>query len=332
MSPHPEDYFPADYRQARRNFIAACEKAGIDSIARVHPKAKGPDGKPLFIDCAAMGPRDARRALLLIAGTHGVEGYFGSAVLTGLLHQGLAPPAGARIVLVHALNPYGFAWNRRVNEDNVDLDRNFVDHANPPDNPDYAALADAIAYQDASPEGIAAADARLAAFARDHGQTRLEAAIARGQYRFPKGLHFGGTAPSWSHRMLHAILTEDLARVERLAGIDFHTGHLQTGLGEAGTGKRELARPTGALDLALAYWLPKVALTFTALEIGTLAQAGIFDLLRQDNWLHNFAQNQRLALQIGQATRQAFCPEDPAWRRQAFNHARQAVQAALAGL
>src|SRR5579864_1554853 len=80
MPAHPEDYFPADYRQARRNFIAACEKAGIDSIARVHPAAKGPDGKPLFIDCAAIGPRHARRALLLIAGTHGVEGYFGSEI------------------------------------------------------------------------------------------------------------------------------------------------------------------------------------------------------------------------------------------------------------
>ncbi len=31
-------------------------------------------------------------------------------------------------LLIHALNPYGFAWTRRVTEDNVDLNRNFVDH------------------------------------------------------------------------------------------------------------------------------------------------------------------------------------------------------------
>ena len=30
------------------------------------------------------------------------------------------------IVLIHALNPYGFKTNRRVNEDNIDLNRNFL--------------------------------------------------------------------------------------------------------------------------------------------------------------------------------------------------------------
>lgn len=357
MPPHPEDYFPADYRQARRNFISACEKAGIDSIARVHPKAKGPDGKPLFIDSAAIGPRDARRALLLIAGTHGVEGYFGSAALSGLLREGLAPPPGARIVLVHALNPYGFAWNRRVNEDNVDLNRNFVDHANPPDNPDYAALANAIAYEDASAKSVARADSRLAAFARDHGQARLDDAIARGQYRFPQGLLFGGTATSWSHQMLRAILTEDLARVENLVAIDFHTG-----LGEPGAGEMSIEEPpgspayqraramwgdmvassetgesvstplTGTLDQALAHWLPAITLTFAALEIGTLPRAEVFNVLRRDNWLHNFSLYQRLACEIGKACRDAFCPDEPAWKRQAFGHAQRAVAGALTAL
>ena len=176
--PSPESYFPADYRQGRKAFIAACEKAGIDSIARVHPSAKGPDGKPLFIDSAALGPRGAKKALLLIAGTHGVEGYFGSGAESGLLPR-LAAPPGTRIVLVHALNPYGFAWDRRVNEDNVDLNRNFVDH--PPDNPDYALLADAIAYRNADPKSVAAADAQLAAYARVHCEAKLRDAICRGQ-------------------------------------------------------------------------------------------------------------------------------------------------------
>src|SRR4029077_5344320 len=98
MPPSPERYFPTDYRQGRKAFIAACEKAGIDTIARVHPCAKGPDGKPLFIDSAALGPRRAKKALLLIAGTHGVEGYSGSGVETGLLREGLTAPPDARIV------------------------------------------------------------------------------------------------------------------------------------------------------------------------------------------------------------------------------------------
>jgi hypothetical protein len=90
------------YRAARRAFIAACEKAHIDAVARLHP-SKGPDGKPLFMDCAALGPRHAARAVLVV-------GY--DAAGTGLLMQllnGAPLPKDARLVLVHALDPALFA-------------------------------------------------------------------------------------------------------------------------------------------------------------------------------------------------------------------------------
>src|SRR5271165_3144859 len=146
MPAGPEDHFPEDYRAARHAFVAASEAAGLGATSRVHPAATGPDGKTLFLDTTAIGPRDAASALLLISGTHGVEGYFGSGVETGLIREGLAAraPKGLKIVILHALNPYGFAWDRRVNEDNADVNRNFVDHDDPPDNPAYAALAEWI--------------------------------------------------------------------------------------------------------------------------------------------------------------------------------------------
>src|SRR6201999_912034 len=87
---NPEDHFPAEYRQGRHEFVAACEKSNIDVISRVHPGVQGRDGKPLFLDTAVIGPRDAKKALLLISATHGVEGYFGSGVQTGLMREGLA--------------------------------------------------------------------------------------------------------------------------------------------------------------------------------------------------------------------------------------------------
>jgi hypothetical protein len=90
-------------RSHRRAFIAACQARGLDTIARVHP-ARGPDGKPLFMDSVALGPRDAQRALLVVT-----DDAAGSRLLTGLLADGMAPPADARLVLVHALDPAGFA-------------------------------------------------------------------------------------------------------------------------------------------------------------------------------------------------------------------------------
>ena len=99
----PDDKPPRDYRTARRAFIAACEKAGVDAIARLHP-AKGPDGKPLFMDCAALGPRHAGKALLLLT-----NNAPGSALLTGMLQGGVRPSPDSRLVLVHALDPARFA-------------------------------------------------------------------------------------------------------------------------------------------------------------------------------------------------------------------------------
>src|SRR5215472_15324760 len=187
MTTNPEAYFPPDYRAGRHAFVAACEHAGVDVVSRVHPDVKGRDGKPLFLDTAVIGPRDARKALLLISATHGVEGYFGSGVQTGLLRQGLAEraPRDTKIVLLHALNPYGFSWDRRVNEDNADINRNCVDFANPPPNRPYDDLHAEISPRDISDEGMHKANGRLVEFLKAHGAFALQEAISKGQYKYP---------------------------------------------------------------------------------------------------------------------------------------------------
>lgn len=122
MADKAEASFAKDYRDARKAFIAACEHAHGDSIARVHPSAVGPDGKPLFIDSVAFGAREAGKALLVITAADGEAGLLGSRVLIHLLDTRTMPMPGARLVLVHALNPFGFAWGTRENEDGMDLD------------------------------------------------------------------------------------------------------------------------------------------------------------------------------------------------------------------
>jgi hypothetical protein len=71
--------------------------------------------------------------LVTISATHGIEGFCGSGAQTAWYATGAwreIPPDVAQLHL-HAVNPHGFAWLRRVNEDNVDLNRNFVDHIRP---------------------------------------------------------------------------------------------------------------------------------------------------------------------------------------------------------
>jgi len=92
---------PSTYRAARRAFIAACEKAHAEMVARLHP-GPAPDGKPLFMDSAVLGPRRAGKAVVALA-----YDAKGSAMLIGLLSQPL--PQDAKLVLVHAADPATFA-------------------------------------------------------------------------------------------------------------------------------------------------------------------------------------------------------------------------------
>jgi hypothetical protein len=134
--------FSRDWAEARAKFVDAARRAGAAHRAWPHP-LKGPGGEALCTDTAWLGPRDASRVLVVIAGTHGVEGFCGSGPMIGLLRGdaalGLPPDTG--VLLIHGINPHGWAWLRRVTEENVDLNRNWVDFDAPrPANPGYAAL------------------------------------------------------------------------------------------------------------------------------------------------------------------------------------------------
>ena len=357
MSTSPESHFPQDYRGARKAFIAACEARGVDVVSRVHPCAKGPDGKPLFLDACAQGPRTAQKALLLICGTHGVEGYFGSGVMTGLLRNGIAPPPDARLVMIHALNPFGFAWNRRTNEDNVDLNRSFIDHTRTPSNPGYDALAEAIALRDVSEAGFARADAALADYARVHGRAAWQQAISAGQYNHPDGLFYGGGKEPWSLQMLRAALHEDLSRAKTVIAIDFHTGLGETGAGEmiveAAPGTPAYARAraiwgdmiasssageslsaplNGTMDDGIAGFLPGGSVTFAALEVGTIALEPMLRALRLANWQDQFAPDDTRAAEISAAMREAFYTDTPAWKRAVWALGERMVGQALKAL
>ncbi len=354
---HPEDHFPQDYRDARHAFIAAAEAADLGVTSRLLLSDKGADGKPLFLDTTTIGERGAATALLLMSGTHGVEGYFGSGVQTGLLREKIAAPQGAKIVMLHALNPYGFSWDRRVNEDNADINRNFADFKNPPANAAYDELADAIVLRDLSRETLKAANAKLRAWSERNGPFRLQEAISAGQYSHKDGIYYGGAKESWSHAMLKDVFREELKSVKRLVVIDFHTGLGEHGAaemitedlpGSAAYGRAkamwrnvqsseagESVSPPllGTIDKAVATWMAGKELTFAALEAGTRDSRAVFNALRRDNWLHlNRGQNDPEWSEVKREIRDAFYPDTDEWKRMVWDHAAGAVQGALAAI
>jgi hypothetical protein len=83
-------------------------------------------------------------------------------------------------------NPYGFAWHRRVNESNVDVNRNFLQRFDPDlCNEDYERLNAELNPPDLDPANEAARWARIDAFTAEHGPRRLQQAAFAGQYRYP---------------------------------------------------------------------------------------------------------------------------------------------------
>ena len=117
--------FSPSYAVARARFRAAVERVDWKSYA--YPIGHlGPDGDDLTID-VALSPEVTDRVVALSSGIHGVEGFFGSAVQVALLERWRpSHPPKVRWVLIHALNPYGFAWSRRFDADNIDVNRNFL--------------------------------------------------------------------------------------------------------------------------------------------------------------------------------------------------------------
>ena len=153
--------FSADYQAARASFCAEAAQAG-GALARYENPNRGPDGGDLSTDVAWFGPRDAPKVLVMVSGTHGAEGFCGSGAQVDWLRRGeqTTLPADLGVLMIHAINPYGFAWLRRVTEENIDLNRNWIDFSQPaPENPGYDELAAAAVPEQWTPESQKAANA-----------------------------------------------------------------------------------------------------------------------------------------------------------------------------
>lgn len=120
--------FSPDYAIARERFRVKSLACGYDCTAYPIDQVS-PSGEELTIDIAIAGTSNPKRTVVISSGLHGVEGFLGSAIQLALLEQRqilTSRSPDTRVVLIHALNPYGSAWRRRWNEDNVDLNRNFL--------------------------------------------------------------------------------------------------------------------------------------------------------------------------------------------------------------
>ena len=319
----------------------------------------GPEGEQLATAVSWYGAPDAPCVLVLQSATHGVEGFAGSAIQLDTLETLSSDdlPNGVAILYIHAINPHGFAWLRRVNEQGVDLNRNFVDFTQPlPQNEAYAQLANVILPERKT--DWENATRALDDYRNQHGQQALELAMSGGQYQFAEGLFYGGTGPSRSRLNLEQIVTDfKLQDRKAVAVIDIHTG-----LGPFGYGEAICDHPPGSNGVRLArQWygesvtepalgsstsVPKEGLIdylwhqlgsqvcFITLEFGTYSIEQMFEVLRHDHFLHRQPVDWQAEAtrQVKQAIRKVFYPASPDWQEMVLLRGRQCVRQALQGL
>ncbi|HEX6958060.1 MAG TPA: M14 family metallopeptidase [Ferrovibrio sp.] len=354
-------HFSPDYATARRKFLKAAKAAGAAIESIPHP-LKGIAGEDLFTDLAWLGPRDASAVLVTVSGTHGIEGYYGSGCQVGWLSDGHAAqlPAGTAMLLIHASNPYGFSWGRRVNEDNMDINRNFIDFGTsaPPANPAYAEVHGWLVPDDWSGEVAAGIQRRIAAYYDKVGARAATAAIVGGQHSHPDGVFYGGTAPCWSHRTVKAIAETYLRQAARICVLDFHTGLGPFGysemicrhapdseplslarrwFGDAVTspamGQSDSPIIEGNLRMGIARFCAPATVVASAIEVGTLSSDEVRLSVIADNWLHLRGDVfSPLGQQIKRQIRAAFYPDSDEWRSLCYPRAVEIQRQALAGL
>jgi hypothetical protein len=354
--------FSRTYEEARSRFCTAAEEADAALTSFPHPTRRGADDEDLAIDVAWLGDPQAERFVLVTSGIHGIEGFCGSGAQTAILVDTAIAhgcrEAGIALMLVHAVNPFGFSHWRRVNEDNVDLNRNFMDFTKAlPHNVHYDEVAGLLLPAHWPPSELD--EGALMSMVALKGLDWYQAALTAGQYHDPHGLFFGGQKASWSNYTLRRILARFGAGRKAMRWIDLHTGLGPWGYGEPicmganDADQTERTRQiwgshvtsihdgsssssstlTGLSWRAVPETLPSLDYAGIALEFGTLPRAEVLDALRGDHWLHRHpeADNGQRAL-IRQAMWSAFYGDADDWRDEVVDQAGAAVRAAYVSL
>lgn len=354
------DHFSATYAQARDRFAEAAKAADVDLRTLILPGYRGREGEKLTLDVAYLGRRNAEKVLILSSGVHGPEGFCGSACQTALLCDDSLMQRirdlDIGVLLLHAVNPYGFSWLHRTNESNIDLNRNAVPF---PFNkaPDLRAenfqeLLIGFGWPRTTDQ-----QERLDAYCEEQGgMAALWKILSTGQYHDSAGLFYGGTQTSWSISVIREVLPDYVSAAEAVAWVDIHTG-----LGPYGHGEKicpgrssdlsftrmlwgsDLAVPSagrsvsggvsGSIIKMIYEFRPQAQCAIMGLEFGTLPYEAVLESIAADAWVRS-QENVTTGVRdkVARLVRDAFFCDHDDWKGYVLGQARMVLMQAVIGL
>lgn len=189
----------------------------------------------LYIDNIYLpATEETKNLILLTTGVHGMEGYIGSVMLDVFFDE-IYPTLNTKdtgILIVANVNPYGMKYMRRYNENNVDLNRNFIENWDDFDrssNKEYPKVESFL-----QPEGKMGNAfwhevgfyLSLAKEAIFTGADTISDALLTGQYEYAEGVYYGGNGDEKSTSYLKGVFAEALdGSYENIVHIDIHSGY-----------------------------------------------------------------------------------------------------------
>jgi hypothetical protein len=352
---------PSDYLDSRERFIAAGRRLGVQARRFYHARDVAL-ADALTTDVVYLGAEDAATLVIVASGTHGVEGYAGAACQIRFMqtYRAQFEKSGIACLLVHAVNPWGYLHGRRVTQEGVDLNRNFVDFAQESSTPSiYRNYHDVLVSQFRPlPAGLWNELSLLSHGLTRHSRRQLQAAVTAGQYDCPDGLFYGGSAPTISRLVWEDIVRTYATDRERVFLLDLHTGLGKRGEGElisylaphaadfrtmSGWFNRELRSMQGGDSVSAAI---KGTLTegfdrsiegqsyAVGLEFGTSPGLAVLNALRADQWCHNHAVTVEpwRREQVRQRMKKAFVVDEEEWRRRVATRFDDVMSRLMTGL
>ena len=172
--------------------------------------------------------------VVLTTGVHGMEGYIG-AVMLDVFFQEIYPTldtADTGVLVVANVNPYGMKYFRRYNENNVDLNRNFIldwDSFNLSSNKEYPKVDTFLGPTGKIGNGFwheVGFYLNLGKTAITDGAGTISDALLTGQYEYPQGVYYGGTGDEASTAYLKDVFSQCLdSSYANIVHIDIHSGY-----------------------------------------------------------------------------------------------------------
>jgi hypothetical protein len=225
-------YFPADYEQSRRTFrghLAKIKDKWPDAELTTVSIGKEADNTIDMISSKAAKTNE--QVLFFTTGEHGIEGYAGAAMIQVFVEEYLhrVDPATTGICFIHALNPWGMKNFRRVTENNVDLNRNYLYNRSsvPEDvNKNYEKESELFLpdgkITDLSQEKMKL-QAQLVKALAEEGYSAIKEAKGMGQFEYDRGVYYGGEKEEETAIFLKKIQNHLLSDYPRVIHMDWHT-------------------------------------------------------------------------------------------------------------